>query len=301
VLAASQVGVEWKAEKVQGPRITAQERRGSEAQDGIHGTDAGNGNGIVSVVWSCGGGTQSAAIAALIVQGKLPKPDLSAISDTGREASQTWRYFELVLKPELAKVGVELHRLPHSFDGTGLNTVDLYSGADGDTVLMPMFTDISGEIGQTSKFCSNEWKSRPLERFYKSKGFTAGEIWIGFSIDELQRMRGFDPRQKWNHAYPLVDLRMTRGDCIALVERMGWPTPPRSSCWMCPYRSDSEWKHLKATDPEDFEMAVALEKEIQTKDPNLYFHRSAKPLAEANLGDDEPSLDLPCASGMCFT
>lgn len=36
-------------------------------------------------LWSCGGGTQSAAIAALIVRGDLPKPDLSIIVDTERE------------------------------------------------------------------------------------------------------------------------------------------------------------------------------------------------------------------------
>lgn len=29
-------------------------------------------------VWMCGGGTQSVAIAALIVQGKLPKPDFGS-------------------------------------------------------------------------------------------------------------------------------------------------------------------------------------------------------------------------------
>src|SRR4051812_11977214 len=86
-----------------------------------------------STVWSCGGGTQSAAIAALIVLGELPKPEAAVISDTGREASETWRYFESVLRPELAAVGVNLVRLPHSFDGTGWNTVDLFGGKDGGT------------------------------------------------------------------------------------------------------------------------------------------------------------------------
>jgi hypothetical protein len=255
----------------------------------------------MSVVWSCGGGTQSAAIAALIIRGDLPAPDLSVIADTGREASETWRYYESVLRPALDARGVELVRLPHSFDGTGWNTVDLLSGAGGDKVVMPMFTS-KDDKGMLPKYCSNEWKSRPVDRFIRSQGLKGGEIWIGFSTDEMQRMRGYDPRAKWNHSYPLIDRRMTRGDCIALVESMGWPTPPRSACWMCPYRSDQEWRHLKATDPRDFQAAVLLEKKLQQRDPDVYFHRSCEPLDSVPFSDEQSDLfDVPCASGMCFT
>jgi 3'-phosphoadenosine 5'-phosphosulfate sulfotransferase (PAPS reductase)/FAD synthetase len=66
---------------------------------------------IRSEVWSCGGGTQSVAIAALICQGRLPKPDVSVIADTGYEKQSTWDYYESVLKPNLSKVGVDLVRV----------------------------------------------------------------------------------------------------------------------------------------------------------------------------------------------
>lgn len=256
----------------------------------------------MSEVWSCGGGTQSAAIAALIVRGELPKPDVSVIADTGREASETWRYFNDILQPELKKVGVDLVRLPHSFDGDGWNTVDLWGGKDKTTALIPAFTTLGDSIGQTSKFCSNEWKTRPTERYYKSKGLKGGNIWIGFSIDELHRMRSHDHDAKWNHWYPLVERRMSRGDCIALVEKMGWPKPPRSSCWMCPYRTKAEWKHLIATDPEDFQSAIGFDEELRTVDAALFVHKSALPLSQVNF-DDSGQLDLvdQCASGMCFT
>ena len=256
---------------------------------------------VLSVVWSCGGGTQSAAIAALIVKGEMPKPDLAIIADTGREASDTWRFFDEVLIPQLGSVGVDLVRLPHDFNGEGYNTVDIYSGADKNTIVMPMFTS-QKDRGMLPKYCSNEWKSRPVDRFIREKGFKGGEIWIGFSIDEMERMRRYDDKQKWNHAYPLIDRRMSRGDCIALVESMGWGIPPRSACWMCPYRSDAEWVHLKAIDPSDFDKAVALEKELQERDPNVYFHNSCKPLDEVSLGEGQEDLfDKSCNSGMCFT
>jgi hypothetical protein len=265
--------------------------------------------GKTGTVWSCGGGTQSAAIAVLILQGKIPKPDLSVIADTGREASETWEYFEHVLKPELEEIGVELHRLPHSFpEGPfkrpigGWNTVDIFSGKKNETIIMPMFTNKSGIPGKLPKYCSNEWKTRPVDRFIKSKGFVRGKILIGFSIDEMERMRAHDPRQSWNHSYPLVDLRLTRADCIKLVEDRGWPTPPRSSCFMCPYRSDAEWLHIKNGTHSDFQDAVNLEKELQKHDENVYFHSSCEPLDEVDFGEgQEDMFSKPCASGMCFT
>lgn len=262
---------------------------------------------MTAVVWSCGGGTQSAAIAALIVRGDLPKPDAAAIADTGREASQTWRYFDSVLRPELARVGVDLVRLPHSFDGApGWNTVDLWGGEDGKTMLVPMYTTHGSKrskgLSQSAKFCSNEWKSRPVERYYRSLGLSGGRIWIGFTIDELHRMRSFDAKAKWNHEYPLVDRRMDRGDCIAIVNRMGWPTPPRSSCWMCPYRTNTEWRHLRAIDPADFAAAIQFEQDAQAIDPTLYLHRSGVPLSSVNFNDTQADLlGDQCASGMCFT
>ena len=255
----------------------------------------------MSIVWSCGGGTQSAAIAALIVKGELPVPDLSVIADTGREASETWDFYGFVLAPELKKVGVDLVRLPHDFDGNGYNTVDIYSGKDKNTIVMPMFTD-KKDRGMLPKYCSNEWKNRPVQRFIRERGLTSGDIWIGFSIDEMERMRRHDSNKKWNHVYPLVDLRMTRGDCISLVESMGWGAPPRSACWMCPYRNDEEWRHLKNKSQLDFLKAIKLEEELRKDDPNVYFHKSCVPLKHAIF--DDPHDDLfskPCASGMCFT
>jgi hypothetical protein len=247
------------------------------------------------------------------VQGELPKPDLAVIADTGREASETWRYHDNILAPQLRCVGVELIRLPHHYDppspreSNQWNTVDLYSGRDKNTVIMPMFTTkgVRGgkqNIGMLPKYCSNEWKSRPVQRFIRANGLTDGSIWIGFSIDEMERMRSHDPRQKWNHTYPLIDRRMTRGDCIALVESMKWPTPPRSACWMCPYRSDAEWLHLKNTDSGDFERARQLEIALQDKDPDVYFHNSCEPLGEVEFNEgQEDMFSKPCASGMCFT
>lgn len=250
----------------------------------------------MSLVWSCGGGTQSAAIAALIVSGELPKPDAAVIADTAREASETWRYYDRFLRPALRDVGVDLVRLAHEY----WSTVDLFGGEERTTALMPMFTN-QGGLGQTRKYCSNEWKQRPVERYLRSIGLSGGDMWIGFTIDEIHRMRGFDPTAKWQHTYPLIERRMSRSDCIATVLAMGWDSPPRSACWMCPYRSDAEWRHLKRTDPNDFERAVRLERAVQQVDSGLWLHRSCLPLGNVDFNERQGELFDQCSSGMCFT
>jgi len=243
-------------------------------------------------LWAFGGGTQSAAIAALVCNGKLSPPDFAYISDTGREGSETWTYLDEVITPRLSDVGVNIHRIPHSY-----STVDLWSGADGNSIVMPMFSTQNGR-GMASKFCSTEWKKRPGERYLREHGITEGDLWIGFSADEMQRCRTRESGGKYPHVYPLIDLRMSRNDCLAYLNRAGWPEPPRSSCWMCPYKTQKEWASLPAG---DFAKAVALEKEIQLRDTDLWFHRSCEPL-DAVRFDDQPDLFAEeCDSGMCFT
>lgn len=237
-------------------------------------------------VWSCGGGVQSAAIAALIVSGGLPKPDVALMVDTGREKETTWRYVSSVIRPELARVGVPLE-IVHKDE---FATVDLYAG-NGD-LLLPAYT----EQGKLPTFCSNEWKSRVAERWLRSQGYGPNtyRTWIGISCDELKRVRA--DRGK---CYPLIDaefkLYYQRHHCVSIVERMGWPPAPRSSCWMCPNQRDEEWQDMTA---EDFERACALEEDLRQKDPGLYLHKSRVPLRMVTFGEGQG--DEGGCMGMCF-
>ena len=245
-------------------------------------------------IWSSGGGVQSTAIAALICQGEL-NPDLAVIVDTEREARTTWEYLDTWVLPALNKAGCILHRVTKS----QYATVDLFGGKDKGDVLLPAFTDQSGRIGKLATYCSNEWKKRVMQRWAREQGVTQANTWIGFTIDELNRVT--TPIGKWQHRYPLIERRMTRGDCIALVESMGWPTPPRSSCWMCPNHTTSEWVDLKENNPEDFKLAVQLEKEIRLIDESIYLSNSGVTLDKTDFTNPQDDLFTGrCTSGMCF-
>jgi len=117
---------------------------------------------LVPQIWSCGGGTQSCAIGALIVQGKLPKPYLSVIADTGREMPTTWQYLDAVLRPALAKVGVEIVRVKKDEWATPRGRL-LF--ATSGQLMIPAYTNQSGEPAKLSAFCSSAWKQEVVDRW----------------------------------------------------------------------------------------------------------------------------------------
>jgi hypothetical protein len=236
-------------------------------------------------VWSSGGGTQSCAIAALIVRGEL-RPDISVIVDTEREVSQTWQYHNAIIVPALAAVGVKIHRVEKS----KYAKVDLLGGKNGNTVLLPVFSLHDGKQNKLPTRCSNEWKARVVQRFVrelmpKAKGF---DIWLGISRDEAHRMK-VGHTGKWQYRHPLIDngRMMSRQDCISLIKSMGWPEPPRSRCWMCPNQSPREWKDLRDNYPAEYQQAMELEKRLHNIDATMKL-------------EDPKGSQGSCMSGYCL-
>ena len=244
----------------------------------------------MTVFWSYGGGKQTAAIAVLILQGKLPMPDLIAMADTSREVAATTRYLYDVVAP----AGFNVTVIPHTYA-----TVDLYRG---DDLLIPAFTRRNGRIGQMPTFCSNEWKQRVCRRWLRDQGVTDCVAWLGISTDEMGRMRG-SGLLWYRHFYPLIEaVPMSRHQCESLVASHGWPPAPKSACWLCPMRGTRGWQELKRKAPDDFERAVQLDDEIRQRDPDAYLHRLALPLREAvQQSEEQPPLFDGCDSGYCMT
>jgi len=256
-------------------------------------------------VFSSGGGTQSCAIAGLIVQGRLPKPDFCVIADTGREMPTTWAYLDAVTRPALATVGVEVHRVKASeFAAPWGRQIFANSGQ----LMIPAYTDQAGRLSKLSAFCSGAWKAEVVDSWLsKVHGVTRSGVrkWIGFSRDEttrIIRMRRGEEFLKGRILLPLVtDVPTTRQECIALVKAMGWPKPPRSRCWMCPNQSDREWAEVQRDHPAEFAQAVALDESNRERDAHVWLHSTGKPLKDADLREPDDLFSGGCASGECCT
>lgn len=244
-------------------------------------------------VWSYGGGTQTIAIALLIEDGRLPLPDRIVMADTGYEFKKTWQYTEEYIQPRLQKLGRNIEIIPHSEA-----KVDLFSSTN--EVLIPAFST-SGS-GKLRNFCSGKWKTDVVRRYIRKTGVTTCDMWLGMSLDEIQRLK--HSGLKWcNNYYPLCyDVKFTRGDCRAYILSHGMPEPPKSRCLMCPNQSDTLWLEVQQ-EPEEWQKAVALDEKIyQTHGVRL--HKSRLPLPMVQLQptqEQDGGLFDICDGGTCWT
>jgi hypothetical protein len=249
----------------------------------------------VKEVWSCGGGTQSGAIAALISMGKLPRPDIAFMTNTGRERSSTWPFVDGFIRPALASVGLELQVV----QAADFARLDVYWN---DTILLPGYTTMSGQVGKLSPFCSGKWKRDVGERFLRSVGVETCRNWIGISRDETRRIRA--KHRPWIDLwYPLIfEVPLHRHQCVELIRAQGWTGHiPHSACYMCPNLSDAEWIDMKMNWPKDFTAACDMETEARSKDSHFYLHPSCVPLVDVDFGAQTTMFsDRGCTEG-CFT
>lgn len=134
-----------------------------------------------------------------------------------------------------------------------------------------------------------------------------GRCWIGFSTDEIERIKpGRVPYIVDD--YPLIwdGIEMSRDDCLDYIAENGWgESTVKSACIGCPYHRNPEWLLIREN-KEEWDQAVALDEALRSDGgrnmPSLdglaYLHPDRIPLREVKLenrstGDDE---ELPSCS-----
>jgi len=206
----------------------------------------------VRTVISYGGGVQSTALVVLAMQRGWRIDEIVHVDLLDAESPATREYVK-----HFARWLRETHRR----DITVIQR-DLY----GDMLANPAFTPAPWRAADGSfmlrRQCTRQYKVEPIRRYlYDKYRRERIGLMLGISVDEFHRMRESDAK-RIEHLYPLVDERLTRNDCRAILERAGLATPPKSSCWFCPYRSARSQAELIRQYPALREMAVELERRI---------------------------------------
>jgi len=267
-------------------------------------------------VLSLGGGTQSCALALMAAAGLTDPLDAIIFADTQGELPETYAYIDY-LRGVVETAGIPLYVV------TAGNLYDDYiSEAKQGSSTPPLHLITESGKGRVSGYqCSYTYKRQQIERQVKRLCGDRGvwktktvEQWIGFSLDEVGRMKptvecrcghnigqhdngackrcekceGFD---RWQvNRWPLIEMGMRRDDTIRWFAENGHPTPPRSACWFCPNSGNARWQELRETHPGLFEKAVTLD--LRLRDGTIptrglrgerYLHQSCVPLNEADL------------------
>lgn len=262
-------------------------------------------------IFSNGGGVQSTAALVLSARGEIDFP-LHVFSDVGHDSENpaTLDYLRNVAMPYAERHGIEFVITQRRLrDGTPETLMGRLTKEGSRSLPIPVRMS-NGAPGRRS--CTADFKIKVLSKFAKERGASRAEpaiVGLGISLDEFMRMRTDSGEAYQKLEYPLIDLRLTRDQCSAIIAREGLPVPPKSSCFFCPFHRPSVWARMRTEEPELFEQSAALEdllnerRTMLGKDP-VWLTRFNKPLRDA-IGDQSmlslEEVDDTCESGFCMT
>ena len=227
---------------------------------------------VVYRALSLGAGVQSSVLALLLSREDerlaelgYPSPNCAIFADTGWEPTYVYEHLDWLntqLNFPLVKVsaGSLKSNIKKAVTVSGHHFVDV-----------PFYTvNPDGKKGMLRRQCTTHYKVRPIyQRVRREAGgqprrpFPRGshaEMWLGISADEALRMK--PSREPWvEHRWPLIDLNMSRKDCIKwFQDHYAGRLLPRSACVICPYRSDEHWLEMKRTDSDSYDEAVKFDR-----------------------------------------
>jgi hypothetical protein len=281
---------------------------------------------MVKRILNLGAGTQSSVVMMLMERGELPRADYAVFSDTGWEPAEVYEHLDwLRARTTIPIVTVEAGNIYEDAMRSQVAWSKESAESAGETrnrwASMPLYVlnnqrhvqgpgltlwgideetyvkDLSiPDDGQIKRQCTSEYKLEPIRKWIKRHIFeleprdrwptTPSIIQVfGISFDERTRMRVPEPWATFD--YPLVDRRLHRDRVIQWAEEY-FPGHrfPRSACIGCPFHSNSEWRHIRDTDPDGWKQAVALDERLRNADGmrgQVFIHRDCVPLADADL------------------
>lgn len=259
-------------------------------------------------IFSYGGGVQSTAALVLAAQGRIDFKRFwfSNVGDDS-EHPATLRYVTECAQPFAAAHSLELRELRRTPKGQERTLYDVLMREGSRTINIPVRMNDTGAPGTRS--CTADFKIRRIAAWQKVEGATPENpavTGLGISMDEFQRMRTDSGVPHQVLEYPLIDMRLSRQDCINIIAGAGLPVPPKSSCYFCPFHSLTEWRRLKEHEPDLFEKSAELERTINARRAELgrdpvWLTRALIPLEQAVAGTQHTlDFDDACESGFCM-
>ncbi len=246
-----------------------------------------------------GGGVNSMAVLVALRQRDI-RPDLITFADTAGEKPETYAYFALV-EAWLARN-----------DFPAITIVKKASPRVGDQSLeaesVRRETMPSRAFGMSS--CAMRWKIEPQEKFLNhwppaiaawALGLKPIKV-LGYDGGEERRAKITEDK-KLRYWYPLIEWKIDRAGCEALIRSERLPLPPKSACFYCPSSTKTEVLALHRDHPALFERAALMESiALKSERHNLRNikglgrHWSWSELVEMSLVDQSMLAEAPVES-----
>lgn len=243
---------------------------------------------------SLGLGVQSVTMALMAKHGLItPMPAKAIFADPQRERQATYEYLDFLRSPNVA--------LPFEIERVTIGDLgdEILRATQGLSIRVsharpPFFVlNPDGSAGQVRRQCTGDYKIDPIHQaIRRTLGLKFRQRWpktvmvrqwIGISTDEASRMRTSEIPTIENR-YPLIELGMSRTDCIAWLTDHDYPVPPKSACIFCPFMSNTAWKDQRDNRPDDHAYSISIDRAIRHGlrgaglGGELFLHASRTPL-----------------------
>ena len=263
-------------------------------------------------VLSLGGGVQSSTLMLMAAAGLCGEiPVVAVHADTGWDPPSTLTMVHYL--QQISEIPVVVCQ---SSKGALQTVVSNPVGPTGFVPIPAHHTRSDGTAGMGARQCTRQYKVQPIERAIRDLlgakprqrlPVDHVEQWIGFSTDEIARVAP-NPTRWIRNRYPLLELDMSRADCVKWWEANAPSDAPvltRSSCVGCPYHSAAEWVNIADEWPEQFAEACDIDEAMRRgeqrvgQDTSSFLHRRRIPLREA-IEVDRRKVEWQTRQGVLF-
>ncbi len=263
-------------------------------------------SGTMTKYLSLGAGLQSSTLLHMSMRGDFEKPDVVIFANTQCEPQYVYDNYNYL--KNLYSGQIEF------IECTKSNLLEVC--LKEKRIHIPAYK-VGRTIGILQRQCTTDWKIKIINRtvriklgiFRKRIKQPMVEKWIGFSDDESNRR--VLSKDVWQvNKFPLIELHMTKNDCINYLQRNNLSIPGKSSCIICPFHSNTYWRELKIKYPDEFEKACQFDDKLRDLRAHnritAYLHGSRRPLRDIDFTDNQLPIQFGVNEnreclGVCFT
>jgi len=189
-------------------------------------------------VLSYGGGVDSTALLLYLLDRGMPLDKVVHV--VMPDLPETHEYVALIDRWLWKHYGMEVtYLVPH---------------VEGTTSLLEYVLKKEFAPSKAWRWCTDKFKVRQVAKWSKKFGNDVVE-YIGINADEKHRARFEKNRYGVRVKYPLVEAGIGRSEAKRIIRKHGLPIPPKSGCYICPFRSRARlmqakkyltiWEHIK--------------------------------------------------------
>lgn len=246
-------------------------------------------------ILSLGAGVQSSTMALMAAVGEItPMPVAAIFADTQGEPGSVYKWLDWLEKQLPFPV---LRISKGSLEKRCLTTYVSKKNNKTTFESIPSYVlQKDGSIGLSPRQCTRDFKIDPItkevNRIRRENAGRQAVLWIGITTDEISRVKDHRNSPRIINRHPFVELRFNRSNCINWCKRNGHPEPPRSACYYCGFRKDSEWARMRREEPKEFAKAVVFDYAYRasasdTLTGEVFLHKSCKPLDQVDFSTEE--------------